>query len=342
MNILLDKRQLLTFGLPGLVILSSVVLALSPLLRLHPELAIGITYDLTLLAPLVYFLLIRKRKIPKVTVVPFFVIGVVLADVLLPEHRESHLQLVKTLLLPAVELAVLAAVLHKVYKAVQAFRQSPSEHHDFFLTIQESAGAVIDSPKVAKVFATEIAMFYYAFFAWRKPVVSANSFTSYKSSGTGPLLVAIVMILGVETVALHLLLALWSELVAWVLTAISLYTVVQLLGHLKAMRYRHTELQDGYLFLKYGLFGDMKVPLSQIRQVELTTRPIKDSSVMVEKLALLSDLEGHNVAIYFSEEQEVEKVYGIKRKCDVALFYIDKKDEFLQQVNEAMQKVANH
>ena len=44
----LTRRQIMTCTLPGSVMLISVIMALSPLLKTYPDLAVSITYDLTL------------------------------------------------------------------------------------------------------------------------------------------------------------------------------------------------------------------------------------------------------------------------------------------------------
>lgn len=337
MNIRIERTQIGTYGLPILIILTSVFLALSPFLKNNPGLAMGITYDLTLTAPLVYFFLIRKKKVPPITVVPFFVGGVILASFLLPEHQKYHLDLVTTYLLPVVELTFLSVILYHAYKAVKAFKETRNKTYDFYLLLKESAVKALGYPRFAKVFASEIAMLYYALFAWKKKQEPENSFTSFKDNGITALLAVIVFILTVETLLVHLLLARWNETVAWVLSLSSLYAAIQIMGHLKALRRRFSELKGNQLFLKYGLFGDMEIDLRKIDRIELTSNDIADQSRRVEKLALLKGLESHNVAIYFTEKQEVEKAYGLRKECDIVLLHIDDSKGFVDSINNALQ-----
>ncbi len=331
MNIQISNNsQILTYGLPLLVILTAVTLALSPLLVIHHQLAMGITYDLTLTAPLLYFFLIRNKKISKITVVPFFVLGIILATFLLPEQQHYHLNLVTSYLLPLVEIAFFSLIIYHGYKGVQAAKALSTQTHDYYLIIKESAVKAIGYPKVAKVFATEIAMLYYAFFAWKAKPKPVGSFTNFKKSGSIALLAVVVFLIIVETFVLHLLLVRWHETLAWLLTLSSFYASIQLIAHIKALKQRTSELKDNTLHLTYGLFGDLEIDLSAICRIELTNKRIEAKGLKVQKLALLKDIEPHNLAIYFSKPQFIEKAYGLTQPCDVVLLYIDNPKDFTE------------
>ena len=332
------KVYAFVYGLPVLIILSSVLLALSPLLKSYPDLAIGITYDLTLTAPLVYLLLIRKKRIPRITAVPFFVLGLILATLLVPEHQKFHLGLITSYLLPVVEITVLSVIVYKVVKTIRAFKKNAGTTGDFYTVLKQSAVETLGYPKIATVFATEIAMIYYSFFSWRRKKTRENEFTYHKENGITALLVAIIFIMLIETVALHLLLIGWNKIVAWIFTISSIYAVLQLFGHIKAMRRRYSVIEDESLMLKYGLFGEATIQLSEIERVALTTKDINDSGRKVEKLALLKMLEPHNIVIYFTKPRKVEKIYGITKECDTLLLHIDDKEAFVNKVNNALQK----
>lgn len=328
----LQKKHLLIFGLPLLIVLSAVYLCLSPLLVHHPELAVGITYDLCLTLPLVYFFMIRKRAIPKITVVPFFVIGVLLATFLLPDHLHFHLDLVKTFLFPVVELTVLSLVLWRVRKAILVFRQQENAQGDFYELFVESARAVLPNERIAQLFTTEVSMIYYALFAWKKN--KSPGFTHYKKSGLLALLGAVIFIILIETFVLHLFLLRWNEVVAWVLFGLSLYTGLQIFGHIKALTKRKSFIQDGYLHLKYGLFGDTRIPIAQISKVEKTRKKFESEEVKVCQLALLGELEGHNLILHLKETQQLQSAYGITKLYDVLMLNMDDLDHFCSVLEE--------
>jgi len=327
----------LVYGLPVIIILTSIFLALSPLLSKYPDLAMGITYDLTLIAPLVYFFLIRKKNIPNITVIPLFVAGVVLASFLLPDHQKFHLDLVKTYLLPIIELIFFSVIYYHVHHTISVFKSTQDRSNDFYLILKQSAIKVISYLKIAKVFASEIGMIYYALFSWKKKEKPTNGFTNYKRNGITALFGIIIFIILTETFVIHILLMRWNVTVAWVLTFGSGYAALQLLGHIKAMSRRHSVIEGDKMYLKYGLFGDIEVDLKDIEEIKLTSKDTADKSRQVEKLALLKDIESHNVAIFLNKKLSVEKSYGITKECDLIFLHIDDKEEFAQKIKTALQ-----
>ena len=84
------------FGIPLMLILSVIVLAKSSVFQLHPkELSMGITFDLVFVIPTIYFLLIRKSKIPQITTAPIFIAGIVIASFIIPNDYQFYLSGVK-------------------------------------------------------------------------------------------------------------------------------------------------------------------------------------------------------------------------------------------------------
>ncbi|WOK04414.1 hypothetical protein RT717_15140 [Imperialibacter roseus] len=332
----LPKIRLLIYGAPLAVIFISVGLAVSPLLVAYPQLATGIIYDLTLTSPVIYLMLIWNRPIPKATVVPIFIVGVVLASFLLPDNQHFHLNLVKTFLLPVVELLVVTGIVLKVRKTVNAFKANASSEPDFYLTLKKSTMEALEIPLLARAMSTEIAVFYFSLFPWKKEVPRDNEFSSYKDNGAIALLGAIIFILVAETFVLHTLLAHWSTTFAWILSATSIYTGFQLFGHIKAMIFRPSTMTAEALHLKYGLFGDITIPWEDVDRVALHTGSMETALPGMEQLALLKGLETANVMLSFKKTQTIEKLYGFTKSCDNLLVHIDNSPAFIEKARAAI------
>ncbi len=327
---------ILPFAVPAGIILISLILASGSHLREHPDLATGIIYDLCILSPLTYFLLIRKKNIPKITVVPFFVLGLVLATLLIPLKQNFHLEIIKTFLLPAVELLVITMVIIKARKAVKVFGALSRQNRDMYVVLKEASLQVTGIPRVAKIIATEMGMFYYALFAWKNKKPKPHEFTCYEENGIEAVLGVFIFLIAIETVALHFLLIRWNVILAWILFGLSLYTVIQIFGHLSALKRRYTSISENELFLKYGLFGDLRIPLDKIEKVETTSAEMDPKLGKVQYLALAKELEGYNVVIHLREELSIESVYGISRPCTIVACFIDNKVAFVDRLNNLL------
>ena len=321
------QKNLILFGIPLLIIALMVLVVKLPVFAANPnELSIGITVDLLLTAPLVYFLLIRKTKIPNTTVVPFLILGLVIGSLILPSENQYYLRLFKTWVLPIVEISILFYILYKVRGAIQTFKLKKLGSLDFYTTLKNTCSEVL--PKALVVpFVTEISVIYYGFLYWKKRTIKENEFTYHKDSGTITLFIAIIFIIGIETLVLHHLLAKWSTVAAWILTILSIYSGIQFLGFLKSMIKRPISIENNTLFLRYGIMNETAICLSTINSVEISSKEIEFNDE-TRRLSILGELEGHNVIIRLKEENTLTGLYGTKRTYKNIALYVDKKVEF--------------
>ena len=329
------QKSLLIFGIPILIIGTMVLLAKSSMFHKHPnDLSAGITFDLLLTVPLLYFLLIRKTRIPKTTVVAVLIVGMVVGTIILPAQNQYYLDLFKTWIFPLVELSIVSYVIYKLTKAIKRYKQNKKENVDFYTTLKNTCYEILPKGVVIPV-VTEIAVFYYGFLYWKKRKLNTNEFSYHKDSGTVPLLIAIIFIVGIETTVLHILLQKWNGTVAWILTFLSIYTGIQLFGFLKSMSKRPISIEGDKLYLRYGIMNETTIDLKTIDSIEISSKDIEGNKE-TRKLSFLGALESHNVIIRLKQENELTGLYGIKRKYKNLALYVDQKNEFRDQINNAL------
>ena len=306
----------------------------SPGLLASDTLTLAISADLLLTVPLVYFLLIRKSKIPKTTVVPVMLLGLLVGYSFLPAEHQEYLDLFKTWGLPLIEILVVTYVMIHVRKAILSYKKLKNTTPDFYDTLKEVCRNMLPS-KLAVAVATEIAVFYYGFVAWKKRKAGNDEFTYHKNSGSLSILGGILMIIGAETIAFHFLLAKWSSVAAWILTGLSLYTALQLFGFARALSKRPIVLEPGMLHLRYGILNETALALNNIEKIEVSSREL-GSGREVRKLSFLGELEAHNIIIYLKNENTLTGLYGISRKYKVLGLHLDAPHEFKEKVDHAI------
>jgi len=330
-------KNLIIFGIPILIIGMMIILAKSSIFITNPNtLSIGITFDLLLTVPVIYFLLIRKTSIPKTTVVPFLIIGMIVCSTILPIENQYYLDLFKTWMFPIVELSIVSYIIYNVTKAIKRYRVNKSAEIDFFTTLKNTCHEILPKKVVIPV-VTEIAVFYYGFIYWKKRKLNENEFSYHKDSGTISLLIAIIFIVAIETVVLHILLQKWNVTVAWILTFLSIYSGIQLIGFLKSMSKRPILIKDDKLYLKYGIMNETTIDLKSIDSIEISSRDI-ELNKETRKLSFLGELESHNIIIRLKQKNELTGLYGIKRKYKNLALHVDKKNEFTNRINYALQQ----
>ncbi len=326
------QKNIFIFGIPVLIIMSMIWIAQSSFFKSSPDtLAIGITADLLLTVPFVYFLLIRKTKIPKTTIVPFLILGMVICSMILPLENQYYLSLFKTWICPVIELSIISFVIYKVRKAIITYKQKKNTIADFFTTLKNTCYGILPKGIVIPV-VTEIAVFYYGFIYWKRRTLKEHEFSYHKESGTVTLLIAIILIIAIETVAFHALLVKWNIIVAWIFTGLSIYSGIQLFGFSKSILKRPIAIQDEKLYLRYGIMNETIIDLKEIKSIELSSRELEFDKT-TRKLSFLGALESHNVIITLHKEQTLIGLYGMKKTYTTLALHIDDKEQFKKQID---------
>lgn len=335
-KILQPNKQLFLLTIPFSIILFLVFFSQTQIFIKSPsEFSLAITIDLLLSVPIIYYLIIRKTKIPKTTVVPVLIAGVIVGTYTLPHENQYHLSLFKTWILPMIEVSVLTLIIIKVYASLKKYKEKKETNPDFFTALKETCSELIPRTLVPFV-ATEIAVIYYGFIKWKKLDLKENEFSYHKNSGSSALFGVIIFILAVETIALHFLIAMWNNTIAWILSALSIYLAIQFFGYLKSLSQRPFQIENNCLILRYGILAETEIDFQDMESIELSTNPI-ESDNLTRKLSILGDLESHNVIIKLNKENVISNLYGSRKKFTTLAFFVNNEDKFKNKVDTILQ-----
>lgn len=331
------RSPFVAWVVPLLLVATIVGITYSPLFALRPAaLSLGITVDLLFTIPLVYLLLARQRDLPRWAVGSFFVAGVLVASLILPDQHQHYLRLAKTWLLPVVELTVLVFVVHRARRIARHYRDHSDTSPDFYDALRQATTAVLP-PGVAEVLTSELAVLYYGFFARKKHPLQPGEFSYHRKSGSVALLATVMLLTVAEAAVVHLLLTRWSATAAWVLTGISVYTALQVFGVLRSMSRRPIVITDRHLQLRYGFLSETTIPLSAVASVKLTRQPVKYDR-LTRSLSPLGELEPHNVWLQLRGEGTLERVYGVRRSFTTLVFHVDDAPRFVEVLRRTLTK----
>ena len=145
------RSYLLVYSVPALIVLVSLVLARSSILGNHPEIAIGILMDLTVLMPLLYILMIWRKPIPKITIVPVFVLGFIISSILLKGHLQTELDFIQTFILPLVELAVIGAITYVVIQTRKELTKLKGYETELYENLRLASFQVLNNKRLSNV-----------------------------------------------------------------------------------------------------------------------------------------------------------------------------------------------
>jgi hypothetical protein len=337
MPAIIKQRILFAIAVPALIFLVCTFITFSATFQQRPdELIPAILIDMLLLAPLLYYILIYKTATAKASVLRVFFIGAFLATVILSGNNSPAVAIIKTFILPVAEILLFSSVVYSLYSLKKRFDKVSSETSDFLTQSRAVLTTLIGSARIANIMAAEMAVFYYLSSRKVCPIDYSTSFTGYKENGIRLILHTFVALILIEAAGVHFLLQLWSETAAWILTALSLYSCLQLYAHSRSLKRRPIIITGKELHLRNGILGgETRLQLVNIDKIVLTSKNPSDPGVI--KLALLKDLEKHNVAVYLKEPVTVIKAFGLKKTGKVLLISIDKPQDFVAALHRKME-----
>ncbi len=321
----------LLFLLPFLMLVFLILLSRTSYLQKAPaELSIGILLDLIITIPFVYFLLIRKTKLPNFTVIYPFLIGLVVAGYILPAEHQRLLTSIKYIAIPLLEFGVISTIVYKMISLRKSLKNTKGT--DFYDRLLIACQDVFPN-RIGKLLATEIAVIFY-FFGWSsKQSKSPLEFTGYLKSGIRTTIGVLLFLVVAETAVVHLLVAQWSEKVAWVLTILGAYTIIQVVAVLRSLSQRLITIdsENKNLVLKYGFGTHTLIPISEIETIKKTRRLVTDDKNHCS-LSLFEMLDTHNVIIKLRNDNTLFKIYGMEKKYTSIAFFVDEVDLFMEAV----------
>lgn len=329
------NRNLLYFGIPFGLLSVLFLLMRSAFFMKHDHMGLILSLDLLVTVPFLYFLLIRKSTIPKTTVVPMMVAGLLIGLYALPIHQQYYLNLFKSWALPVIEIFITGFIIFEVRRAIKQYQTLKNTQPDFYDALKNVCQDMLPK-RLVLPFANEVAVFYYGFVRWKTRNLDKGEFSYHQKSGAQVLYGSFIFLIAIETVAVHLLLDTWSPLAAWILTILSLYSMVQILGFAKSLSQRPISIQDDTLMLRYGILSEAQIPFADIATVILSKKKLDDNDDLAKTLSPLGEMESHNVVISLKRENTLIGLYGFKKQFKTIALYVDEPAAFKAAIENTL------
>lgn len=321
------------FCIPLLILFFLIWLTQSSLYLSNPNpLTIGIILDFLITIPFIYALIIWKREVPKFTILSVLIVCTIVASYIIPSEQADLLNSIKMLLVPAIEIGILGFVIWQAWSIRKEYKENKHQKLDFFELMTKACSRSLPG-RVGVLFATEIAVIYYAFFAPSKRELEVSEYTYFKKSGIKTVVVVILCMALVELFVVHLLVHSYYPTVAWVLTFFSAYACLQIIALLRSMNSRLFIIDEAnnQLKLKYGFLNHTNIPLDKIKEIRLHRRTLPDDNTIIP-LSPLDVLDSHNIIIDLKEEHTLNRMYGLTSEFMSIAIYVDEKDRFVEHL----------
>lgn len=303
------RRPAARFALAALFVMTACLVVLrSRAFAANPDVAAwGVTFDLTITIPLLYwFFVVRRKHAGPLTLATLFVVCTMVAAALIPRPQQFFLH----------DLKYLVAALEVVLIATAVRRLGRGEG------------------RMASLVLSEAAMMQYALTGWwRKPErVDGRAITFHERSGRGSIVACAIVLIASEGIAAHLFLTTWSTKAAWAWTALDVWGALWLLGDHHALRLRRSSLDDDALQLRVGMRWNATIALANIAFIEPIREWKKRRDVL--KVAMLDEPRW---LITLREPVVVHGIAGIRKEIR-ALALLPDDEQFVSDLQRAFRK----
>lgn len=305
--------------------------------------ALGSLLDFLIVIPLLTYLFILRKRYSLSYLVPVILAGYVFARFLIPAQQMETFSFIPWMLFACEALVLLAEIFILVLfikKLPRILAQYKMTDLPFFIPKAKAAFEKhVPSNRLMDILFTEISLFYYAFFTWRKkaPERTGVYFTAHHKTSVAALNIMLIHAIVLETAGFHFLLHSFSPVLSWILLILNGYGVLFILADLQAIRLTPYRLTDTSLYLQAGISKRVTIPLHLINEIKDNDFPEKSTKIQERTVLDLSlpefIKEKPAIQIVLKEAVTVDYMYGFKKNADVIHLNADEARQFMSDVS---------
>lgn len=215
----------------------------------------------------------------------------------------------------------------------------------------------IDENPFTSIINKEVMIFYNAFFHWRKKMdVPANTefFFIHKNSAYFWFFLALIHEQLIEMVFFHIWLRKEDPIVANIVSALHIYSVIYIMGDYNLIRNSPISLKDNKVFIKIGARRSLAFQINDIDYIGPTSIKFDKSGGVIHEKGLFHVTAFPRVftrifgigdqpkyEIVFKKELNSKGYFGNKKAIKKAVLYIDQPEEFITALNLKLESQSN-
>lgn len=314
---------LLFAALAGLLVAGEHAVVGRPDFGQHPALPLGVAADLLLGLPaLFYFGVMRPYKLPFSALLGAAGAGLALSQWLLPAGPGGVVLIWAGWVGAGLEAATLGYAVGRLRRISHHYQLAQRQSADFIDNLHAACQPVLG--RLTSVLATETAVLRYALLGgWAAPEIEPGeqAFSTYRDTALTATLATVGGLVLVETAAAHLVVGHWWPRTAWGLSMLSVYSLLLLLAHGRAVRRRPVALSATTLTLRVGLAWRVRIPRASVVSVEkISEAPAAAPAVLNMARQLFTT---PNLLLTLAAPQLVHGPYGLRRTVRRLAIYVD-------------------
>ncbi|MDP5274091.1 hypothetical protein [Chengkuizengella axinellae] len=348
------NRWMWCFLFISIVVLCNVLIYQPNFIQSAPNgIAFATLFDFMITIPVItYFFVIRKQYSLKY-IIPVIIASYIVATFVIPSQMlegysiGKYIAFIAGAVLLAFEIYMIIKLLMKMKSIIQNYKSQAKEVPYIQHKLQSVLKNHFKSTHFTNIISSEISIWYYSLFTWRKKQASYNNegaqFTYHSKTSAISVYIMLIHAIVIESIALHILLHLWNPLIAWIAFFLNVYTVLFLIAQIQAIRSCPFIITNQKMYLPVGFSKQLVAELKNIKSIHYYHRPEKLSKKEAKHVydAVLVDFikEKPLLEIEFHQPIRANLMYGLTQKVTRVHLTPDDPQQFY---NTLCAKINNH
>ena len=191
-------------------------------------------------------------------------------------------------------------------------------------------------PLLYRLLQNEVFVVFYGLFAkhFSPPIKQPAKTVSYAKASNAKDVFWLVLIAQIPTLPfIHFILDKeGNAFAAWVVTVLTLWSVVYYLAQVQAVKWRPIEVSDSHLHFKYGLACTADIPLVNIKSVS-KLNPNERYDYLSHYISPMGS--NKNTMLEFDSKVTFYSAYGLPKKRKKAVICVDNPQKLIELINNA-------
>ncbi|MGI8314184.1 hypothetical protein [Halobacillus mangrovi] len=321
---------------------------------------IGTALDLVVILPLLLYFFGFKKRVSWVVLVAFMFLGLLLANWVIPQQADGYLSyfnhsvIMLEALVIFLELVLLIAVVKRFPLLIENYKIAKESRYHFLSSfthaIQQTFSFKINHlnkfQSTLRILATDIAAIYYSLFSWRKtaPVIPESQGSAFSFHKDGSYLAVFIMLvhaMAIEIIAVHVMVAMYSHTLAWILTAFDVYALLFIISDYQAIRLAPVVLDQKGIHFQKGIRYYGFIPWKKIDAVMKNTKTPEEVARDRNCFELaLHGLEKEFIpyVVKLKEPVEIRRFFGFKKRIQTVYVKVDEPGIFYDRTQRYMRE----
>ncbi|WP_179414304.1 hypothetical protein HDF19_01960 [Mucilaginibacter sp. E4BP6] len=288
----------------------------------------GFLFDMVITFPVTwYFLVLRPLRLRKWSILLVITCCCTVAYLILPTHQRHYiLQLRELIALP--ELAWLIYTLSKIRHIRAEYRRLEATLPDIAYNLHKSISIIMGDTTAIKIIASELTILRFGLFFWKKqqPIAASRRFSIHREIAYASLFGVIIFACAIELIAFHLFLNHYSHIAAIIITILSIYGILFLIGDFTAIIQNPVLILKNQILLRTGLRWRALVDVSNITSIQKVTDSFEAVHACFNGGLMKNRV---NILFNFSEPLQIERLYRKNITTNQIVMTVDEADELI-------------